>query len=84
MPVDWFHDRRSGTPLTDIRQSPTWQFIHEQELAKPIVHNQNERTNSSPEGYLPTHPSTVDGHEHTIQSQTFRNLMTSLLDHPAC
>ncbi|XP_074601933.1 uncharacterized protein LOC141855709 isoform X2 [Brevipalpus obovatus] len=96
--------RRSGTPLNNIRESPTWQFIQEQENIK--VHAPSKEkiyspgTTNHPVHYaghfpaqhqhiqnpeLPHHRvSTIDGHENTIQSTTFKHLMTSLLDHPSC
>lgn len=71
---------RPSTPITDIRKSPTWQLIQEQESAKaygPV----KERVNSPVGATL--HVSSIDGHESPAQSSTFKHLMSALVDHPA-
>ena len=73
---------RPVTPV-DIRASPTYQLIQEQELMKKSpARTMPERERV----YSPTDCSPIDGHPPSFpaQSHTFNTLMTSLLDHPSC
>ncbi|XP_015792647.1 uncharacterized protein LOC107369229 isoform X1 [Tetranychus urticae] len=74
------HSLRPSTPITDIRKSPTWQLIQEQESGKTYG-PAKERVNSPVGATL--HVSSIDGHESPAQSTSFKHLMTALVDHPA-